>query len=400
MNITEKQIKSQFDRIVKDGWLPYFQREASRLTREAKMPVTTARLLAIGSRETNLRNIRGDFRNGIYNGFGLMQVDIKTNPGYASRWSVENWIEGLMTGVDIYRDKILQTMADEGKSISVRGRNFFAKVLDDDETLRVATAAYNCGKWGHYHYSQGEHVDSTTTGKDYSRDVYDRAIVFARLLDEFEPGKNQLIYEAKTQGRFLRSSIAREINFPVNAEDENFEGQEGIAQDRQLNLQATDYRNDEMFEVKNQPEETGIKTIRNEDPAKNAGVVQTPTVSVPDNRIGEKKEQEKGFLATVGRFKAFLLALPTALTGIGTAVWEQIKGAHENHVMIAISVVAIVVVVYIIAHYWRETSRAKLEFELISTREKQQHEILLKQIETAADPDRLTVLITPQKRLN
>jgi len=72
MNITRRQLRDQYNRVVRLGWLPFFEEAAKTIT---KGYYDTADLLGISSRETNLDpkwlTKAGDGGNG----FGLMQAD-------------------------------------------------------------------------------------------------------------------------------------------------------------------------------------------------------------------------------------------------------------------------------------------------------------------------------------
>ena len=61
-------LKLQYDRAKSNGWLIHFANAA------AKYGHTTADLVAIASRETNMKNIAGDAGHG----YGLMQIDIRS----------------------------------------------------------------------------------------------------------------------------------------------------------------------------------------------------------------------------------------------------------------------------------------------------------------------------------
>jgi hypothetical protein len=196
MSISTKEIARQYNRVKVSGWLSWFQSAAR------KADTSTAHLLAIGSRETNLKNIKGDFRNGRYNGFGVMQVDVGTDAEYARNWSSENVEPAIRRGAEIYASKVDQVLEGQGKRLSVRGNRFVGKKIELDDARRIATAGYNSGLWGYYHFSKGEHVDSTTTGHDYSRDVYNRAIEFADLLSNDGTEPDALIREVELQGKY------------------------------------------------------------------------------------------------------------------------------------------------------------------------------------------------------
>lgn len=242
MNATRRDLEIQFGRVVKSGWLPLFQREAKR------GGTTTAHLLGIGSRETNLKNIRGDFRGGRYHGYGILQVDIGTDANYARAWSPENVEPGIVRGVDIYQSKVRDTKASIGKKVMVRSRSFVGAAADEEDLRRIATAAYNCGRWAHYHFSRGQNVDTTTTGDDYSRDVYDRAVEFADMLEERGIEKMAIQRELDLQGKYARKSHREMFGYQPPAERVNLPP--GVPQEDQEELNRVDYeREDEDLGV-------------------------------------------------------------------------------------------------------------------------------------------------------
>lgn len=206
MNITIDQIKKQYEKVKNRGWMPWFETEAQRAG------TTCAHLLGFGSRETNLENVRGDFRGGVYHGYGVLQVDIGTFPDAPRVWSPANAKPFIEKGVGIYLGKVNDTVACVGKRVNVRRTSFVGKAVDADDLRRVATAAYNCGRWAHYHFSRGENVDSTTTGGNYSRDVYDRAVEFAKLR-EADGERDALRREIALQGKYARESAKQAAGF-------------------------------------------------------------------------------------------------------------------------------------------------------------------------------------------
>jgi hypothetical protein len=237
-NWTKRDLNNQFRRMVRAGWLSWFQQQARRVG------TTTAHLLAIASRETNLANIRGDFRNGVWNGYGVMQVDIGTDSDYARNWTAELAEPGIRRGAEIWRDKLAQVVTGEGKTLRVRGRKFTGRATKADDDRRIATAAYNCGLWAYYHFSHGQHIDSTTTGRDYSRDVYDRAVEFADFLEKggYEPDaiKNELA----AQGKYARTRHRERFNLEMAAVP-RVKLPEGEAQDTPENVARVTYHQDD-----------------------------------------------------------------------------------------------------------------------------------------------------------
>lgn len=207
MNISRRDLEIQFERVVKKDWLNWFMENARRAG------TTTAHLLALGSRETNLLNIRGDFRGGIYHGFGVLQVDIETDPAYCRHWTQDFVEPSIRRGTDIYLSKFRDTMNSVGKKTTCRARTFTGKEVKADDLRRIATAAYNCGRWAHYHFSLGNNIDSTTTGHDYSRDVYDRAIEFAEILENRKIESRAVQVELALQGKYARDAHKKRFTF-------------------------------------------------------------------------------------------------------------------------------------------------------------------------------------------
>lgn len=186
---------------VDHGYLPVIQREAARIGE------TTAQILAICSRETNMRNIRGDFRNGVAYGFGLMQVDRGTDPHFAGTWSASNFEAGVVRGCDIYQQKFEIIRRNVGQPVTVKNRRgqafrFTGRQVDRDDLRRIATAAYNNGMWPYLAFSKHQHIDSYTTGQDYGRDVYQRAIYFAILLETWQIEQDAFRSEVARQGDY------------------------------------------------------------------------------------------------------------------------------------------------------------------------------------------------------
>jgi hypothetical protein len=157
-NWTEADLQRQFNNALNAGWLPHFEIAALVHGFDPEL------LLAIASRETDMRNIKGDFRDGIYHGYGLMQVDIGTYPDFCHAWTPDNVQGSIETGAEILSGK-RQALAAQG-------------VTD----LRAVVAAYNTGHPNVLRSIQaGADPDRTTTGHDYGRDVLARMDVFVKL---------------------------------------------------------------------------------------------------------------------------------------------------------------------------------------------------------------------------
>lgn len=246
---TRRDLELQFLRVRNNGWLPAFQREAERAG------TTTAHLLGKGSTETNLKNIRGDFRGGVYHGYGINQVDIGTYPNAPQEWSPENFEPFFVKGVDIYISKLNQVKNGQGKALSVRGHSFVGQPVDAEDLRRIGTADYNCGLWGYYHFSKGTNIDSSTTHKKYSREVYDRSIEFADLLEKagLEPGA--VAQELALQGKYARREHLD--RFKVEATNDRLKLPHDEPMETQEELERVDYEREDTAAINSEESGTG-----------------------------------------------------------------------------------------------------------------------------------------------
>ena len=130
-------------------------------------------LYAVGSRETNLRNIAGDFsqRPGEpsprFHGFGIWQRD-----------------SGAFGVDDAYLDDVVAQAEDAAALLASHFQRF--------GRWDAAVAAYNAGAGAVAKaLRKGRHVDSVTTGGDYSADVLARRSFLER--DRNGAGAHQLV---------------------------------------------------------------------------------------------------------------------------------------------------------------------------------------------------------------
>jgi hypothetical protein len=183
-------IKQEFDAAVAAGWLPAFEKAAQTYN----LPV--ALLMAIASRETNMCNIEGDFYEGQYHGYGLMQIDIGSFPDWVKSGAWTSPAESIAKGAEVLDGKRAEIEQGQGKTLMIEGRSFVGRKFDtSDQMLQVATADYNCGLWGYYAFSKGEPIDSFTAGKNYSSDVWLRKAFFTALLPPPAPPINASVLE-------------------------------------------------------------------------------------------------------------------------------------------------------------------------------------------------------------
>ncbi len=344
-------IVQQYEKTKKRGWLPAFQREAQRIGE------TTAGLLGISSRETNIENIRGDFRNGHYNGFGAMQVDIGTDPEYARTWSPVNWERGIIRGADILKSKMDELGRLEGRTVTVKGHEFYGREMGLDDFRRIATSMYNNGRWPYYAYSKGRDIDSFTTGKNYGKDVYFRAIHFAALLemDGIEPDALRL--EAERQGDYCYSGYQQWAGVKLTP-------------DEKINLaEAEPPRLPPMQEKNSDLEAEGPKPV------------QPVEVAIPAVRP-VNAPQENSFWDKLERVKNLIVAAGTGAAGIGLAAFDKIFNMPVWALAAIFGGLALVAIAYMALRAWRNEQR-----------ERRAHELTVIQAQTAARTDQNTVRI-------
>jgi hypothetical protein len=165
-------IKQHFEKAYQRGYIPMFAQAA------LKYDFPLALLMAIASRETNMTNMKGDFRKskhfpkGGYHGYGIMQVDVGTDPQWIASGAWVNDISAaIMRGTKILGDK----------------RNELNRMWEGSRTLQqflwVLAASYNTGSGRAYpSFKNHGNPDRTTTGKDYGKDVLGRMVEFQELL--------------------------------------------------------------------------------------------------------------------------------------------------------------------------------------------------------------------------
>lgn len=179
MNATRSQLKSQYDRAKKLGWIPYFQ-EAERL--HTKNYFDTADLMGIGSRETNLDPKWTTKAGDKGNGFGLLQIDKRSFPEFTKTDAWKDARLGILKGAEVLMSKWHDMEQHAGQMVKVKSQAFKMPALSGFKAQQAVIASYNNGRWPFYAATKGYDVDKYTTGHDYSSDVIDRAKVFRELL--------------------------------------------------------------------------------------------------------------------------------------------------------------------------------------------------------------------------
>jgi hypothetical protein len=136
---TEAAIRAHYRKAKRRGWIPHFL-EGARLTGE-RVEV----LMAVASRESNMENIRGDFRNGRYNGYSLMQLDVGSHPQWIASGAWQDVRQAVIKGAEALREKRRQILRNEGRRVEYgpknRRRVFVGSTVGIDLDW-VALAAY------------------------------------------------------------------------------------------------------------------------------------------------------------------------------------------------------------------------------------------------------------------
>lgn len=181
-NPIPRYIVDQYNSAKKQGWIPYFRESAS------KYGFTTEDVMGVGSRESNLKNIKGDYQHGQWNGYSLMQLDIHSYRSFILSGDWKDVAKAIDKGCECLaskRDQIIKASKQKSASIKFRSGKtvkFTPKPFNDQQLRQMTLSAYNCGIAAYYHFSVGNDIDAGTTGKNYSRDVIAKSADFRDLL--------------------------------------------------------------------------------------------------------------------------------------------------------------------------------------------------------------------------
>ena len=182
MNITEAQLAQQL-RALGHRRLEM----VSDLAHEGENDgIGVALLLALGSRETNMRNIVGDSGHGR----GWLQIDdrfhaefLKTHRGCDSGSFTAAHASALpkgrcptLTAGTIYAIGLLRANMRFARQNGVA----------EQKVLRFAISAYNAGQGGALAGFREGDSDRRTTGRDYARDVLRRKAAIAKILERMQ----------------------------------------------------------------------------------------------------------------------------------------------------------------------------------------------------------------------
>jgi hypothetical protein len=370
-------IRIHFHAALQHGWLPFFKEAA-----EAPK-FDPAYLMAIASRETNMQNIKGDFRGGKYHGFGVMQVDIGTDPAFATSGAWKDARKAIERGTEI--------LASKRAELQHRHANF----KSEQDFLWVLAASYNHGSTGSLgDYLQHGSPDLHTTGHDYGHDVVGRFKEFGALLAE----QAMTTATAHTTGE-KPLSITLEEDEADESESAHAASPGAIVGDRassgdQLEPSAAAAASQEAA-----PAQTPASSQTVVLPQAVVEVPQAkPAQDVPDNSLQAKAEK------TAAQVKAWYVAIPAAIIQFFVALYKWATDpAHEALVLVLLGSVALIVVVFVVMNFRhskdkaaREDEAAQRDHELKMQREKQAHELTLLQAKTAASKTENTVRIVPE----
>jgi Transglycosylase SLT domain len=151
-------LAQQLTRARNNGWIPFFSEAAQKFN--FSLPL----LIAIASRETNIKNIIGDSGHG----HGIMQIDDRSFPDFTNSDRAKDPRQNILKG---------------GEVLSGKRRFLSQKGISGDLLMRASIAAYNGGEGRVFRaINRGRDVDSVTTQRNYSADVLARSQIFKELL--------------------------------------------------------------------------------------------------------------------------------------------------------------------------------------------------------------------------
>lgn len=190
----EQQLFNELYECAINDWLRQIKNTLAEFNTKNQTQYTLPLILAIASRETNMRHIIGD--NG--HGFGLMQIDIGTITDIDHWWNVDfrKYIMEALTILNYKRLQIITRLGTE-TSVTINGNKYPYSVpvsIPIDQLYRINIAAYNAGMLALEGYVRhNKNPDFHTTGRNYSKDVISRAAIFDTLIRKCQTITKQLI---------------------------------------------------------------------------------------------------------------------------------------------------------------------------------------------------------------
>lgn len=384
MNATKAQLKIQFERAKRLGWLTHFEEAA------AKYNFEPAFLLAIASRETNLdpKWLRNAGDGG--HGFGLMQVDVGTDIEWIKTGKWKDAREGILRGTLVLSQKRTQlkgykpgTPVKARDSGSKRWYSTPAVTIKKGDYETVLAGTFNGGSWPVYHYSKGRGSDYGTTGKDYGADVVARAAVFAQLLKQDAP-------RAETQAE----DESPETTMPVAGREQDV----AAVPDADAPPAPPANEGDTTRAPVGNEGEPALSTPAEEGQAVMGGRPSDPIIKLPSS-LGEAQAliEKATPILQQGNDTTKKWATRAAITAALAAVWRWISDpAH----FIPIAIFAGISVTILIVWWWTRYATKRDVRQLEAQREARAHELSLKKMELEAanaerlaDPSRYNVVV-------
>jgi hypothetical protein len=331
-------VKQHYEKAKQRGWIPFF------IAAGKKYNFEPALLMAIASRETNMSNILGDHRYNarlgriVWNGYGIMQVDINTDETWCLSGKWKNVDEAIMHGTHIL----------DGK------RNELQAEWQGERTLEqftwVLAASYNHGSVGSYKdFKEHGSPDLHTTGGHYGHDVVERMHQMQQLLD--------------ADG----VDIDDESTHPQAVPDE--QPIHNVLSDQQQPAPPTSAVDDTPPVI---PVAGG-----------GANDAQIPVAPVMTNKDGSRKS----WIAAISA--AVLAALTWLVNNLETA-YNTAKNAFSDNPMGTLVVVCFFAAIIVI--YWKYLDR---QTQLDIQREQHAHEQTLINQQIVADPQKINAVVKP-----
>jgi hypothetical protein len=340
MNATRSQIITQYERAKKLGWIPHFLAAEQQHTKDY---FDAADLMGIGSRETNLDpkwlKKAGDGGHG----YGLLQADDRSFPGWIATGEWHNAESGIHKGAEILMMKWHDMSECAGQRVSVKGKTFTGPKLSGFKAQQAVISSYNCGRWALYAAANGKDVDSYSTGKDYSSDVIDRARIFRELLTQ----DNQVSTAADSATANASTSIID-------------------------SLSARD-----VTATPPQPPNTPDPTIE-----QNVAVNVHPVVTDPPETF-------------VSKLKTWYAAVPAFVMSMLAGFWSWLQGAATEIIVAFFATAGVVAVVFIVTNYRSRNQEKERAFQAGEKQKERDFELTKLQMLSAMDRTKDTVRIVP-----
>lgn len=364
-------ISQHFEKALQRGYIPLFEAAATRYD------FPTSFLMALASRETNMTNMKGDFRGGIYHGFGIIQVDIGTAREWCESGKWQDVGEAIMKGTSILAGK---------RNELVKAHAHFKS---DEDFMWVLAASYNHGAHG----SLGDYIlrgspDLHTTGHDYGKDVIGRwhefeHLMAARGIADHQPGAPAgVTLKSQPQGSSAHlmpapaADSADDTPEPVETLETGQDGTQGAGS------------------AENAPTGDSAQSTAPSVVVQKAENVQAAPQPVPG---GGKDDPPVPVAAAVpaksGALKSIIAAVtaPFIAVGIGlTDVLTAAKNATASNPMAFVVIVAVLAVLLLV--YWKFQDRqTKLDLQ----REQHAHELDKMHLQIASDQTKINAVVTP-----